>query len=97
MSFFGSCLFLFLFIVVCTLRLDFKTVSANVIACCSQYRLSHFVAPLYVAPSTAPSNAKPTSELNFLNFKFRIRILGLAPLRDSLVGFALLGVVEGAT
>ena len=22
------------------------------------YRLSHFVAPLYVAPSTAPSNAK---------------------------------------
>ena len=26
------------------------------------YRLSHFVAPLYVAPSTAPSNAKPTGE-----------------------------------
>ena len=24
--------------------------------------LSHFVAPLYVAPSTTPGNAKPTSE-----------------------------------
>ena len=27
------------------------------------YRLSHFVAPLYVAPSPTPGNAKPTSEL----------------------------------
>ena len=26
--------------------------------------LSHFVAPLYVAPSTTPGNAKPTSESN---------------------------------
>ena len=26
------------------------------------YRLSHFVAPLYVAPSPTPGNAKPTSE-----------------------------------
>ena len=25
--------------------------------------LSHFVAPRYVAPSTTPSNAKPTREL----------------------------------
>ena len=25
--------------------------------------LSHFVAPLYVAPSPTPGNAKPTSEL----------------------------------
>ena len=39
------------------------------IACCSQYRLSHFVAPLYVAPSTTPSNAKPTSEF-FTSFPF---------------------------
>ena len=29
--------------------------------------LSHFVAPLYVAPSTTPGDAKPTSE--FLGFK----------------------------
>ena len=28
----------------------------------SPYRLSHFVAPLYVAPSPTPGNAKPTSE-----------------------------------
>ena len=28
----------------------------------AQGGLSHFVAPLYVAPSTTPSNAKPTSE-----------------------------------
>ena len=27
------------------------------------YRLSHFVAPLYVAPFTIPGNGKPTSEL----------------------------------
>ena len=27
------------------------------------YRLSHFVAPLYVAPSPTPSNAKPTSRV----------------------------------
>ena len=27
--------------------------------------LSHFVAPLYVAPSTTPGNAKPTSECVF--------------------------------
>ena len=31
----------------------------------SPYRLSHFVAPLYVAPSTTPSNAKPTSEFTW--------------------------------
>ena len=31
--------------------------------------LSHFVAPLYVAPSTTPGNAKPTSE--FLKLKNR--------------------------
>ena len=30
------------------------------------YRLSHFVAPLYVAPSPTPGNAKPTSELEYL-------------------------------
>ena len=29
------------------------------------YRLSHFVAPLYVAPSPTPGNAKPTSEFVF--------------------------------
>ena len=31
----------------------------------SPYRLSHFVAPLYVAPSPTPGNAKPTSESYF--------------------------------
>ena len=34
------------------------------------YRLSHFVAPLYVAPSPTPGNAKPTSELNFTKHTF---------------------------
>ena len=33
------------------------------------YRLSHFVAPLYVAPSPTPGNAKPTSESLYV-FKF---------------------------
>ena len=28
------------------------------------YRLSHFVAPLYVAPSTAPGNANPRASMN---------------------------------
>ena len=37
----------------------------------SPYRLSHFVAPLYVAPSPTPGNAKPTSEPDE---KFTIRI-----------------------
>ena len=32
------------------------------------YRLSHFVAPLYVAPSPTPGNAKPTSEFLFAFF-----------------------------
>ena len=31
------------------------------------YRLSHFVAPLYVAPSPTPGNAKPTSEFVYVN------------------------------
>ena len=30
--------------------------------------LSHFVAPLYVAPSTTPGNAKPTSERVIVRF-----------------------------
>ena len=29
------------------------------------YRLSHFVAPLYVAPSTTPSNATPEASSAF--------------------------------
>ena len=29
------------------------------------YRLSHFVAPLYVAPSTAPGNANPRASRKF--------------------------------
>ena len=54
------------------------------------YRLSHFVAPLYVAPSPTPGNANPRASQNLRNVlkrNFKIR----------LGSFALLGVVEGAT
>ena len=47
--------------------MDFKTVSASVIAWCSRYRLSHFVAPLYVDPSQTPGNATPTSEFEIFD------------------------------
>ncbi len=30
------------------------------------YRLSHFVAPLYVVPSTAPGNANPRASLDLV-------------------------------
>ena len=35
------------------------------------YRLSHFVAPLYVAPSPTPGNAKPTSEFLWIGKSLR--------------------------
>ena len=37
----------------------------------SPYRLSHFVAPLYVAPSTAPGNANPRASLLVMAHGYR--------------------------